>query len=74
MKFLNGDEFVFFFVKKNDHAKLLSHLGFDPEQMNKQIEEFVANLPPPKVTVEPPWEGKKTIFLTPSIVEIITLF
>jgi hypothetical protein len=34
-------------------------LGFDPEQMNKQIEEFVANLPPPKVVVEPPWEGKK---------------
>jgi protein transport protein SEC31 len=51
--------FIKLVFEQNDHAKLLSHLGFDPEQMNKQIEDFVANLPTPKTLAEISEEHEK---------------
>lgn len=34
--------------EQNDHSQLLSHLGFDMSALDKQVEDFVINLPSPR--------------------------
>jgi hypothetical protein len=40
--------FIKFVFEQNDHSQLLSHLGFDMSALDKQVEEFVVNLPSPR--------------------------